>query len=643
MTALQISKHLADFVQRFEVLRFDDMGVQGFAVANKLGDPVVVTVLTLDGGHLGGGRFFVPADHYQAAKMATLVREAEADQKFVRGFRVSDAMSYFGLRGGSSKFSADFASRFAIDHAPGVDQKVWSDVAEAMLRAAGVDQVRADLNVEAIDALKCVSEFDSVAYEFYSADGDRGVVRRQAAGAYPLLAGEIALRFRVKMAVDRKEPPGDALVSAFGNADDGTPVLSKTVLKKLAGKQYSAEGVPVPTILESLSRIPVDWFPKDAAEWSAFVDLADTFFRSFSPEFGGKLDAMIAGAGGKWVDFAYRTAKAGAETQVPDELTPEEAAVWTPTIDATREGLQAAAANARDVLLAFRNLILLPVTAHAGNGAPVFVGPEQLVAGSAASAGVLFGGKALPAIMELTRHWHTQAHNILEATGDDDIHRGEVREIAEDGWAPLTDSWVAPNGVTLLPLTDPREIQDEGAGGLNKPGPDRNGVMGLGHCVGGYSQQCRNGTSHIVSLRLVEPDGSFERLSTVEFGKIDAETTELENRQHRGRKNGVAPAIAQEALKWFMDEVANKRIPLNIDGVMSYMAGRRRAIEEVEAYSGYDWRDAEILDRAFEPWGPYLPKRMRGFTREALLASPELAVLREEMVPTYSSAVLRQA
>lgn len=39
-----------------------------------------------------------------------------------------------------------------------------------------------------------------------------------------------------------------------------------------------------------------------------------------------------------------------------------------------------------------------------------------------------------------------------------------MQAVAEDGWAPIANAMTAPNGLLILPLTDPRQLADEGRG-----------------------------------------------------------------------------------------------------------------------------------------------------------------------------------
>jgi len=633
MNAKALMAHLSRY-------RLDTLSTEvgdGIALVDTGGNPAVATVLLFDENGLPfGGRLSGSRDEIQASIAKLAVDEKTKMQESVL---LSEMLDFFGFRGATSTFSKDVASSFLVtQEGAGANRKDVEAAATAWLNANGISDVAKRLDEGALDALSCVSKFKRSAYAFYAHSGDLGRIRRQAAASYPLLAGEISSKLLVKMAVDRMQPLQEVLTKAFGVDDVGVPRLSKALLKRLANRKLTDGGLPAQVIINALSEIPSDWFPKDDAEWATFLDLTDTFFRRLGPDLGMGAKEMAHGVGGKWKEFAARLAKSYAWTQPPEDLDEESKALWKPNIDVSRQAMSEATENARDVIQAFRNLVILPLAANAGQGIPVFVGPEQLRQASDIAGNILYGGKSLTAVLELQRHWHTQAHNIAAAAGAHDLARPS-KQVAEDGWPPLTDIVWAPNGVEIYPLTDPRELQDEGACGLHTPGPDRNGIGGLGHCVGGYSTNCRNGTSHIVSFRMPTGDGSFERLSTAEFKGFSPDSTNLECAQHRGKRNGAPPKEAEEAYDWFLASVRDWQIPLNYEGVMTYLSGRRRLAEEVEAYSEYDWREDQAVADALEPWRPYLPKRFKDLDLPALQALPELRDLIQALAPSFGYSV----
>lgn len=625
------AKALMKFMERYRIETVEADGHEGIAVVDVGGDPLVVTAILFDqAGMPVAGRAFFEGD--RAGESATDLLEGNTDS-IGKTMPLSSALDFFGLRGRRSSFAHDVATGFLVTNAGrGTDRSMVEDAALSLLKAEGIDAIAARLDGAALEALSCISTFERPAYAFYALPGEKGEMRRQAAAMYPLLAGEIAQKILVKLAVDQGKSLPDALMKSFGSDEFGAPRMSKGILKRLINQTLPDGGLPIATIVNALSEIPVDWFPKNAVEWGAFLDISDSFFRRLAPDLGVKAGAMANGVSGKWSEFANRLARSYAWTQVPEELPEEEKKLWTPAIDVSRQAMTEAAENARDVIQAFRNYIVLPLAANAGNGIPVFVGPEQLRQANDVAAMLLYGGKSLTKVLELQRHWHTQAHNMRAAT---DVQRGVIKTVADDGWPPLCDIVEAPNGVQIYPLTDPRELVDEGAQGLNHPGLDRNGIRGLGHCVGSHAAGCRSGKQHIVSLRVPGPNDTFERLSTAEWSALGPESVELHKIQHYGIRNSLPSALSQEAYDWFVTSVRDRQIPINHEGIMSYIAGRRRVAEEVEAYSDYDWRDQEIIAAALDPWRPYLPNKLRDLDVESFQGQSELRDLIQSLAPSF--------
>ncbi len=534
----------------------------------------------------------------------------------------SEIADWFGARGRPSGYATHFTSAFAVRYPRSeIDSEVARDLGAAQLVAGGAPAVLEALNGDALSALRAISSFPQSAYAFY-ATPERGLFRRQAAEAYPLLALDFATKPTLKMAIDLKKPLNDAIMRAYGEIETGVPKMSKAVLRRLEKVDWVDRGTTPALLAEMLSRVPADWFPKSQPEFEAFMDLVDGPFRILAPELPDGITSLVEGCGGKWADLRKRTARGAASTLPPAGLSPEEERRWKPVGDESAVGLTAAANGAVDMLRAFRDQVVLPIAASAAGDTDVYLGPESRRIATDAAARLLMSSKALPAVMEAQRDWHVKANEIIEATGGAPVRlqRGTLKAVAEDGWAPLTDIWVAPNGVQIVPLTDPREIAEEG--------------RRLGHCVGGYSERIRRGDSHIVSFR-VERDGQMRSLSTAEFGRLAAESDRLNKRQHYGRGNTTPCELAKSAFDWFMQEVEARRIPLNRDGIMSYLSGRRRPTDDVHYQAGYDRKDLDLVGNVVAAWQPLLGKRLRGLDIEAFRQLPEMTDLVEALAPSF--------
>lgn len=608
-------------------------GAEVVAVVDATATPAVVTYLGLDGE--GGpvyGRRRLPAD-------ADLSNLESALAALVRGAPVkttlSEALDFFGVRGRPSLFEEFFAASFAVRNEADVAKAEVSAIGAATLVAAGVPSIAARFDAEALACLRSVRDFDRAAYNFYALKGPRGEARRQAAAVYPLLAGDFAAKPVLKIAIDDRKPLGELIERSYGADETGKPYLGKALLRRIQGNAYPDHGIPVVTLVKALGELPPDWFPKSSDEWDAFCKLVDTGFRHFASDIGERVDRLTAGTGGKWADLVTRLAKAGASTFPPEGLTEDEQRAWRPSGDESAVGINRLFAFAHDMVSQFRDQVVLPVAALGQGEKDVPIGMESRHLAFQAAARLLFAGKSLSAIMEMQRDWHVQVPKILEATGyvpERAIVRAKEKQVSENGWAPLCDIWQAPNGVTIVPLTDEEELKAEGA-----HGKDKNGIEGLHHCVGGYASTCRAG-GHILSLRLVKDEETFVRLSTAEIERLSETSDELKTRQHHGKGNGSPPQIAREAYDWFVGEVANGRIPLNRAGVMSYLQGKPAISDEISRRAGYDRRETEILEGVLDAWRAFLPKRLREASAETLREAPEMSALVDEIAPSYRTA-----
>ncbi len=606
-------------------------GVDALVTCDRIASPAVVTAVGVrEDGTLLAERRSVPLPACGAAARAQEFADAAFAVGKVIPLGASEALDWVGLRGGPSGFGAHYAATFAL-HSPGHPdaEALCEHAATACLLSGGAASLAEAVDQEALDALACIGEFGHNAYEFYAlARGARREARLQAAAAYPLFAAEITAQPIVKLAIDTRKPLADKLERAFGAEPDGRLRLSKALRNRFQGTSQPDHGIPADVLVQVLSQVPADWFPKDDAEWDAFCDLAGEGFRNFAPAINVGVATLCQGAGGKWAALRARVARAAADTFPPDDLDEVQRKAWRPVGDESPEGLRGAFRNALDMVRSFRDLVILPVAASdSRDDLPLSPGARDLA--TQASARLLFEGRNLVSIMESQRNWHTKAAEVYQAReprpGDDpEAEDAPETLVADDGWAPLCDMWEAPNGVLVMPMTDPREIKREG--------------KALGHCVGSYTDRCRSGESHIVSFRRSDGFGGYRFLSTAEFITPPLDSNKLEHRQHHGRKNGTPPADARAAFEWFVGEVAAGRIPLNRDGMMAYRSLRGRAPDEITDVAGYDRKNLVVVARCAKAWEPWMPKRLRGLDVDALRELPEMQALVDEVAPTYRYA-----
>ncbi len=364
--------------------------------------------------------------------------------------------------------------------------------------------------------------------------------------------------------------------------------------------------VPTIHVLDALLALPPERHPRGEAENEAFEAIAMTS-RPVADLMGGQGHLASAAKEG-WVAFgkSLRGRLAGAPDRdgVPDGEgdSPEG---WN--------ALGRACTDVRDVARAFARQVLAPLL-HArgamsedrllrlcGGGMADF--NENDAAVTAVAARLLFAGKSLPAILELSARWHERQRGMDAA-----VEGLAARFPQPPGEIPRPGTWPvpfgtlgAPNGVEIAFLGSQEELSDEGAIGL-----DRNGLQGLGHCVSGYGSACASGFSAVASLRRRKGDG-FERLSTAE---VSVGATEVRVVQHRGKGNADVPRAARKALDWLVEEVAGKRMAPDeayMKGGWRYAGGKG----SLSGRCGYGHLVPGAVEAALGVWSPLLTRPLR--------------------------------
>ena len=337
-------------------------------------------------------------------------------------------------------------------------------------------------------------------------------------------------------------------------------------------------------------------------------------------------------------------------TDLPSHMTREGIAGWIQRInmpDLSREALHTACVDVDDMLDSFARKVVLPVAALRSGLNEIYLAQVSREEARRAAAKVLCGGMTANAILESSRWFHSQAAAFLQAGADvlppEERKRREaeaaraaalnvlgidITHIPADGWAPLCPIVQAPNGVFVVPLTDPTLLQMEGRRGINADGTE-----GLHHCVGGYDEACRRG-HHILSLREVVGN-TYRRLSTCEIHPIVYGDPHINVKQHRGMNNQAIPERAARAFEWFRASLANGAITLNYDGIRRHLASIGIRADDLDGICGYDWHDASRIDRAMAPWAKLVSKPYRGMTLEQFGSEPEVVAVSEIFNPSY--------
>ncbi|WP_408902718.1 hypothetical protein [Methylobacterium radiotolerans] len=499
-----------------------------------------------------------------------------------------------------------------------------------MLDAAGFEGVRERIDARALHALRAADRIDVSSYLFFAGDGPKADHRRQAAGTYPLLAGAMSRLPTVKMRIDAGSSLADALEMAMGRREDGRPTLPKAALKRLQGIEWAADAMAPEQLAEALGSISPQNVPRTREDFEAFAAVASTIGRML-PSVGLTFDVLAADSQGKWAEFRRRTAKAAMERRPPQGLDAEGIAEWRrnpPPPDESVEALRAACVDLEEMVDMFARTLVLPAASAASDEMPI-LGEIQRRQAREVAAQILIGTKTAPGAFLATRAWHGTAMEMLAVVRGGDPELVErLQAVAEDGWAPIAQAMTAPNGLFILPLTDPRMLADEGRGwGLRGEESTLNadGSRGLNHCVATKESYCRQGTMHVLSIRRVNADGTFERLSTPSILGVPQGSTEIRPNEHRAFGNTNPSAEAAAAWKWYKDGLSSGAIPINHDMIREVtVRERKRWSDDVARGALYDWRKDELLERAFSAWRPYLPKAMQSMPLADFLARPDI-------------------
>ncbi len=499
-----------------------------------------------------------------------------------------------------------------------------------MLDAAGFEGVRERIDARALHALRAADRIDVSSYLFFAGDGPKADHRRQAAGTYPLLAGAMSRLPTVKMRIDAGSSLADALEMAMGRREDGRPTLPKAALKRLQGVEWAADAMAPEQLAEALGSISPQNVPRTREDFDAFAAVASTIGRML-PSVGLTFDVLAADSQGKWAEFRKRTAKAAMERRPPQGLDAEGIAEWRrnpPPPDESVEALRAACVDLEEMVDMFARTLVLPAASAASDEMPI-LGEIQRRQAREVAAQILIGTKTAPGAFLATRAWHGTAMEMLAVVRGGDPELVErMQTVAEDGWAPIAQAMTAPNGLFILPLTDPRMLADEGRGwGLrgDESTLNKDGSHGLNHCVATKESYCRQGTMHVLSIRRVNADGTFERLSTPSILGVPQGSTEIRHNEHRAFGNTNPSAEAAAAWKWYKDGLSSGAIPINHDMIREVtVRERKRWADDVARGALYDWRKDELLERAFSAWRPYLPKAMHSMPLADFLARPDI-------------------
>ena len=347
---------------------------------------------------------------------------------------------------------------------------------------------------------------------------------------------------------------------------------SRDVVRTEAARHGEACGLAVPPSrrmvtssdrclepLRLLYPLPPDRLPRGDG-WEAFA-AATGFLHSVQYRTGpGRLDAALGMCGADWQGLV--TALAGLHED---------------------GNFVQAVHDAGDRADAYARQVVAPALRLAGTG----IGPKRA---NLLSNLVLDSGRKLRSWVADSERWHARAGRI-----DAVLAALPGAERVDSPWLPcFPDLRVVDVDVRVL--TSVAQLVAEGFAG-----DDRDGVAGLGHCVGGYGQRCRSGMSRVLGLSTTSPSGRRTRLSTVEVTFHPGGQWMVS--QHRGARNREPPPEALGAWHAYLDRLARPGMvrPSDLAPVP----------EPNDHGAGYDVDVPGNWEAARAAWAPFVPRAAR--------------------------------
>jgi hypothetical protein len=340
------------------------------------------------------------------------------------------------------------------------------------LRKGGIDELLEQVNVDALEALKLAEGIEERDYNFYAAPGELGIIRRQAAQVYPLLAPMFSRRISLEDAIDQKASLVDAIEAAYtpapgpGSKETPSPLITKAALGRLRGMMHQARGLAPNFIAQIMTELPPDWFPKKASDlrledWEAFTDLVSPAVFRLAPLSGTPLTTLLEGCAGRWEALRDRVVRGFTDSRPPlgadeslvehlkgeipwkaikelpkwkvpaaakeiartlegdlNEVPREAIADWIIRLEAPqgdRHAITAACAEAEMIAETFANKVLLPLATYVIAPARPISSYANSEAAKTLAGKILFGGKSMVAVCEMIREFRAVASLIASA------------------------------------------------------------------------------------------------------------------------------------------------------------------------------------------------------------------------------------
>ncbi len=360
-------------------------------------------------------------------------------------------------------------------------------------------------------------------------------------------------------------------VRAMGEAFLRLPPESREQWRRHAGDVLD----PTLWAVTRIAHVEESWLPRDAgqahAAWEALPAVDWAHARSATPAD----EVRMVDVKGDWVLAAARLRATVGDVPLEDAL----------------RGLA-------DMAEALVDHVVRPAMhlcghePYQGHGAFFAYEPFEAPASS-----ILQSGRSVRGMLGASAAWHRALHGIQAVM---EAHGGARSDTAWGAGLPGHRE----GDVECVVLLDGAALVAEGG-----RGPDADGVMGLDHCVGGYGRQCRDGSTRVMSVRRVTPDGRMERLSTVAFetGPDGPALT-----QHLGGGNGEPPPAATSFVEGYLRLLAGGRLAFDRSQVVP--VGPEETDETEDA--GYDFRRPGAWEAVRDAWAPFVPRPLRTMAPE---------------------------
>ncbi|TAL40317.1 MAG: hypothetical protein EPN97_00055 [Alphaproteobacteria bacterium] len=441
------------------------------------------------------------------------------------------------------------------------------------------------LNPDIVKTCDEVGIMSAKAYNWLAGDGNsyRSERRIQAAQTYSLFFRTLADK-EVTEAIDKAQPLKPVLAKKAGanhTVEGLSQELRPSTVQRLQEQFRPQDIMSLPhddCWRENWSRLdalPPEWWPKTKEDIKAYSTLVEVA-KKYEDICGMPRMKILQEFKGQWQAACRkleddRGMHTGGEPQY----------YYTPT-------------EVEDYLKTLHRKLFLPVMLREADAQKVavedfwlekspHVNDKRLISD-------LFNDVSLVKRVELSRTWHRKITEISAAMAELSLAAGVGKQEGSGlSWAALTTPQTAPNGVSLVPLTNDAELKQEGE------------IMH--HCVGGYGAECYKGDSAIISLR----SATGEHLSTLQL-RLSGE--HVYSVQNKGVGNVSPSAEAAEAAEWYISVINGKKIPTSLDRIHK-MKSMTEAAKAASKIVGFDATDTAACARAFEIYKPCLPKRYR--------------------------------